>query len=173
MPVRFPDVLHDFNIFVRDEGQLGLVKTLTPPKRGSLTEEHRAAGMPAAIKVETGDVGPEFTFKMCEMRPLIHDCLSRRNINGDPIVYVVRQSLQKSDDTPIGTIITMRGIMEMIEPKAVESGTIDEHDYTIALDYYQLERDGQVLDEFDILNMKKIISGTDVLQEHRTNIGFS
>ena len=65
----------------------------------------------------------------------------------------------------------MAGTIRMITPDAWQPGQKAAKEYTVDCRYYRYEQDGEVIHEIDVVNMIRVINGTDRLAEIRAAIG--
>ena len=67
MAIQLPRVLKNLNLFVDGRGYAGRVDEITLPKLTVKTEEHRAGGMDAPVRLDMGMEALEATLMLAEL----------------------------------------------------------------------------------------------------------
>ncbi len=165
------NVLKNANLFVDGRGFAGNVKEVKLPELALKLEQFRAGGMDAPISLDKGMEELVITFsttKYCA------DTLGLFGVSKNGGVQLtVRGSLESEVDGTITAVtVNMTGKVSKIAAGAWSPGGESATEYTVNLSYYKYAQDGKDVHEIDVLNMKRIINGTDQLAEHRTNLGL-
>lgn len=164
------DIRKNFAASVDGKGYIGQVDEFTPPKLTRKTEEYRAGGMNAPIKIGMGQEAMDCDITL---KQYSRDILSLFGLaEGQAVPVTLREVLESSDGTTTTVIHTMRGTvteMDQGSAKAGEPGTLKA---SLNLSYYKLQHGGVVVQEIDIPNMVHIVNGFDVLQKQREALGF-
>ena len=167
----FPTTLRNMNLYIDGKGYAGVIEEITLPKLAIKSEDFRAGGMDAPIKMDMGMEHLEtgFTLKSFDKATLRHFGLG----NGNRVVMTIRGGMYSDEDgTEFPVVIKLQGMiteMDFGTWKAGESGSIKA---TVSLRYYNLAVDGDEVHEIDINNMVRKIDGVDQLQATRKNIGL-
>jgi len=163
------NILKGFAVFVDGRGYSGEVQEIQLPKLALTVEDFRAAGMDAPVGIPTGMEKLEATMttpKQCA------DLLKLFGLtSGSETQLTARGSLEDFDGTVTPVVVQMRGSVRSIEPAAWKQGEVGASTYTFDLTYYKREQGGSVLHEIDVINMIRIIGGTDQLAARRTALG--
>lgn len=165
-----PQTLTNFNLFVDGKGFAGLVTEVTPPKLKIKTEDHRAGGMDAPIKMDMGMEGLEANFSLSgisrdAMR--FFGLADQTAFNG-----VFRGAFKDQKGVVVPVIITLRGMLSEIDPGNWKAGDKAETKHAVSCSYYKLEVEGTVMYEIDPVGMIRIIDGVDQMTEIRAAIGM-
>ncbi len=164
------DILKNYQVFVDGRGYAGQVMEYTPPSIALVTEDHRAAGMDAPVKLDMGMEAMETSFVMTAYD---RDVLSLFGVaEGNEVPFKVRGALESADGTVTPIIHEMRGKILSIDRGTWQAGTKPSLTVSMNLIYYKEDHGGQVTHEIDIENMIRIIGGVDRLAEIRTAIGL-
>lgn len=159
-----PKILKNFNLYLDGANFIGKCDEVTLPNLQIITEDHRGGGMDAAARVDMGMETPELGFTMAEHAVAIYRQFGLRNQNA---VQAVFRGALIDDTTATPYIVTARGMYTELDGGTVAVGGKNPLSGTISLRYYKLEVNGQTVIEIDVDNMKRIINGTDQLEEMR------
>ncbi|MBU1001911.1 MAG: phage major tail tube protein [Proteobacteria bacterium] len=163
-------ILKNFALFVDGRGYVGNCDELQPPSLALVTEDYRAGGMDAPISLDMGMEKLECSFtvsKQCE------HLLGQFGVSANNGVQLTaRGALESLDGTVIPVALNMRGTVVKIELGSWKPGEKSTLSVTVSLTYYKREQNGSVLHEIDVLNMKRIIGGTDRLAAIRDACGI-
>lgn len=146
------------------------IKMLQLPKLTIKTEDYRAGGMDAPVKI---DMGMEPLDAGLSMSSIDAELLKTFGVaTGDLTPLTFRGALRDDDGSVKPVVATMRGRVTEVDPGDWTPGEISETKYTASLRYYKLEHGGSTLHEIDIDNYVRIIDGVDQLAEMRTALGL-
>lgn len=164
------NVLKNCNLSVDGRGFAGNFKELKLPELSLKLEEFRAGGMDAPISIDKGMEQLVFTFnatKMCA------DTLALFGVSKNNGVQLTARGVVESyDGSTQPVLVNMTGKVTKIAQGAWAPGGDATTEYTLNLNYYKYTQDGNTVHEVDVLNMKRIINGTDQLAEHRSALGL-
>lgn len=166
------DLLKYMNVFVDGYGYAGLASSVEVPKIEIATREFSAAGMSGPIDVRMGRLANALTCKLNfeGFDPRLYRTLSITE--GVLIPLTVKGSTEDGDGTAHAHNIAMRGFVKVLDEGEWKDGTDGVPlKLDLSLRYYRRERDGEELIEIDQENMGFRRGGTDLLAEHRANIG--
>jgi len=162
--------LTELNLFVDGQGFAGNVKEIKLPELALKTEEFRAAGMDAPVDLDKGMEKLELTFSATKQCAATLSLFGVSKNNG--VQLSARGSLESYDGSTIPVVINMTGKVTKIADGAWQPDGEVATEYTLNLNYYKRTQDGTVLHEVDVLNYKRIINGTDQLEEKRKHLGL-
>lgn len=165
-----PQTLVNMNLFVDGKGYAGRATELNLPKLKRKTDEYRAAGMDAPVKMAMGLEALEAGFSMAGMAKevlVFFGIADETAFNG-----VFRGAYKDQKGAIVPVVATYRGLLEEVDPGSWKPGDKSETKFNCALSYYKLEVDGQVVYELDPVNNIRIIGGKDELAAERQAIGM-
>ncbi|OUY08713.1 phage major tail tube protein [Acinetobacter populi] len=167
-----PSKLKNLNLFNDAESLLGQVATVTLPKLQRKLEDWRGGGMDGNVKIDlgAGDDGLQLEWTIGGL-----DLTSIRQFGGSISSVQLRfAGAYQRDDT--GTVdaveVVMRGRHEEIDMGEQKAGDDTEQKMVTHCTYYKLTVNGRVEVEIDVLNMKYIVNGVDILAEQRKALGM-
>jgi P2 family phage contractile tail tube protein len=165
-----PETLYNFNAYVDGRGFAGRVTQCTLPKLKLKTDDHRAGGMDAPVKVDLGMEGLEAGFQMSTME---RDALKFFGL-ADATAFngVFRGAFRDTKGATKAVAATFRGMLSEVDPGDWKPGEKVDAKFTVSLTYYKLEIDGATVYEIDVLGMVRIIDGVDQLADIRKAIGM-
>ena len=163
-------ILKNFNLFVDGVGQAGKIDELQLPALSVVNDEHRAGGMDAPIDIDLGMEKLEATFTTSSLDPQTMKLFGLAE--GNTVQLTARGSIENIDGTKAPVVVQMRGKFSKQETGSWKAGEKATISYTVGLRYYKYSCAGEDIHEIDVLNMKRIINGTDQRAEHRANIGL-
>ena len=161
-----PQVLKNLNAFVDGRGYAGRVTQLTPPELSLNTEEYRGGGMDGVIEMDMGMEAMEAAVQMPEF-----DADMARGF-GRVLPMTFRGAFEDERGEVSTVVISLRGKFKGLDAGDWEPGARAEINHTMAVHYYRLEIDGQLVHEIDIENMTRVINGTDQLAAQRAALGM-
>lgn len=165
-----PQTLTNMNLFVDGRSLAGRVNELTLPKLRRKTEENRAGGMDAPVKQAMGMEALEASFKTSGID---RELLGFFGVADDTAFNAVfRGAFKDVKGAVVKVVCTLRGLIEEMDPGSWKPGDKNESGYTVAVHYYKLEIDDQVVYEIDPVNFVRIVNGKDELAEERAAIGL-
>ena len=150
---------------------LGKVHEFHPVELELETEPYRAGGMDGSIDLETGLelMTTELTIKG------IHREIVQEFGTGNTGVHLqVRGGLEGYEPPLIVTpvVYDMTGLVKSISTETVQGrGEVPTMTVGMSLNYYKMTFGGEVITEIDVLNMERIVNGTDRLEDLRAAIG--
>ncbi|WP_441228021.1 phage major tail tube protein [Tardiphaga sp. 20_F10_N6_6] len=164
------DIRKNFNLFVDGKGYAGQVEEFNTPKLTLQTEDFRAGGMDAPVKVTMGMEALDCDFSL---KAYDRDVLSLFGvIEGATVPITVREALESFDGTVTQVIRTARGKITEIDEGTSKPGEIPLLKITMNLVYYKMQHGSTVVHEIDVENMVRIISGNDALAAIRSALGI-
>ena len=165
------NILKNFQLYVDGRGLAGNCEELSPPKLASVTEDFKAGGLDAAIKMRMGQEPMEcsFTLTKFDARVLALWGVAQGNVSS----FVGRGAIQSLDGKVQNVVEYMRGEVREMDPGQWTPQGKATLKFTVDVTYYRKEQGGQVITEIDIPNMKRIINGVDVLADIRSAIGMA
>ena len=165
-----PQTLTNFNLFVDGKGFAGLASQVTLPKLKIKSEEFRAGGMDAPVKMDLGLEAMEAGFTMTGVAKDVlkfFGLADQTAFNGS-----FRGAFRDQKGAVVPAVITFRGMLEEVDMGDWKPGDKTETKFNAALSYYKLEVEGATVYEIDPIGMIRIIDGTDQLTEIRAAIGM-
>ncbi|WP_070415023.1 phage major tail tube protein [Pseudomonas lundensis] len=165
-----PETLANMNLFVDGKSFQGDVPSLTLPKLTLKMEEHRAGGMDLAVEMDQGMEKQEAGFVTTGVR---RESLKFFGLaDGTSFNGTFRGAFKglKGKITPV--VVTLRGSLKEVDMGDWKAGDKAEVKHNVAVTYYKLEVDGQVIYEIDALGMKRVINGVDQLVDQRRALGL-
>lgn len=164
------EILKNCNLTFDGIGYAGQVEEMTLPALSIQTEEFRAGGMDAPIKIDMGMEALEFSFNLLSFSQHV---LSNFGIGaGREVQITARGALQSNDGAVKAAVAKMTGKIEKIDPGSWKPGEKASLNVTMTLTYYKLEIGGFPVHEIDIPNMIRMINGIDQLEKIRAAIGM-
>jgi uncharacterized protein len=163
-------ILKNFNLFVDGRGHAGQIDELKLPTLAIVGEDFRAGGMDSSIFVEMGQEKLEATFTLSGYE---QDTLALWGIGeGTSVPLVARGALESLDGSVQAVKVAMSGTVRSVEPGNWKAGDKSSLVFTLDLRSYKYEQDGVTIHEIDVLNMVRVVNGTDRLASQRTAIGL-
>ena len=163
------DILKNFAIFVDGRGYAGECQSYTPPALAIQTEDFRAGGMDAPIRLDMGMEALECSFVLNQYSA---EVLALFGVSeGSRVPFVGRGALESYDGTVKPVAHTMRGKITRMERAEWRAGQAAPLTISMALDYYKEEIAGVVISEIDVINMVRVVNGVDRQAAIRAAIG--
>lgn len=163
-------ILKNFALFVDGKGYAGQAENFKPPTLTLTGEDIRVGGMDSPVFVEMGQEKMESEFHLQGYKS---DVLALWGVGpGRIIQFVARGAVENLDGTVESVNITMNGTVREMAPDQWEAGKKAGLKFTLALRSYTYTQDGTVIHDIDVLNMKRIVNGTDRLAAQRAAIGI-
>ena len=161
-------IIRNINLFVDGRNYAGKVDTLRPPVLTRLTEEYRGSGMPAPVDLDFGMEKMEASWVMSDYdAPVISLwCAS------GPVAVVFRGAAMGQDGSVTPIVLTMRGLVNVIDRGDWTPGEKPTLTVTAGLTYYQEEIGGQVIHEIDPAAYIQIVDGVDRMEQTRTALAM-
>jgi uncharacterized protein len=164
------NILKNMNLFVDGRGMAGNIEEITLPKLTTKTEEFRNGGMDAPVEIEMGMEKLEMDATLTRFDKEILKMYGLAPGNMKPLT--IRGSLSSEDGNEIPVIINTRGMIKEVDAGSWKAGDKATLKISIALRYYKLIVNGEVIHEIDVPNMIRIIGGVDQLATQRANLGL-
>lgn len=164
------DILKNMNLFVDGHGYAGNVEEITLPKLTMKMEEFRNGGMDAPIEVEMGMEKLELSFSLTKFDADVLKLFGLAPGSSKPIN--IRGSLLSEDGTEKPVIINAQGMIKESDFGSWKPGDKATLKGSVAVKYYKLTIDGNVVHEIDVINMIRKINGVDQLAQTRKNLGM-
>ncbi|MDH0657525.1 MULTISPECIES: phage major tail tube protein [Acinetobacter] len=164
------DIRKNFNLFVDGKGYAGNTDEANMPELALQTEEYRAGGMDAPIDITMGmeKLTADFTLNSHSK-----DVLSLFGIKeGSTTSFTVREAMESFDGTVTAVVHNLTGKIVKIGQGTSKAGEAPKDKYDLSLTYYKQTIGGTVVHEIDVINMVRIINGTDVLADIRSALGM-
>ncbi|MEJ0003469.1 MAG: phage major tail tube protein [Pararobbsia sp.] len=165
-----PETLANYNLYVDGKGCAGLSTSVTLPKLKIKTDEHRAGGMDAPVKMDLGMEAMDASFAMASMTREVLNFFGLSDATAFNGVF--RGAFKDLQGKTKAVAASFRGMLYEIDSGDWKAGEKAESKFTVALTYYKLEIDGAAVHEIDPLGMVRIINGVDQLAEIRKAIGM-
>ena len=166
-----PETLYNCNTFVDGRSYAGRATSMTPPKLKLKTDDFRAAGMDAAVKVDQGMEALEASFAMATME---YDVLKFFGlVDQGAFNGVFRAVFKDRSGKSKSVVVYLRGMLYEVDPGEWKPGDKVDAKFNVSCDYYKLEIDGAVVHEIDIFASKRVINGVDQLADVRKKLGMA
>ena len=165
-----PQTLYNFNLFVDGNSYAGVASQVTLPKLKVKTEDYRAGGMDAPVKMDMGLEALDAAFSMTGVAKdvLKFFGLSDQNsFNGS-----FRGAFKNQKGEVVAAVATFRGLLQEVDMGDWKTGEKGETKYSVGCSYYKLEIDGRVMYEIDPLNMVMVVDGVDQAAAERSALGL-
>lgn len=164
------EILQFQQAFVDGQGYAGQCSEVEVPKLEVTVREIAAGGMSGAIEVRQNR-HPVMTASLTfvGLPQEIYKLFGTKE--GNDLPFTVRGSTEDRDGTTHPHVIKMRGFIKSIDEGVWKDGEDVPCKIELSLRYYYREADGQRLLECDPENMVFFSGETDLLAEHRQNIG--
>lgn len=159
----------EINLFIDGRGYAGRVTEFDPPKLTVKTEEHLAGGMDAPLEI---DMGLEKLECMLTLADFDADALRSFGLIGDSVAVSLRGAQQDRGGLVEPLVYQLRGRFREVDPGTWKPGGASPLKLTAALEYYKLEVGGETIHEVDVINMVRVIDGTDQMEAMRNALGL-
>jgi P2 family phage contractile tail tube protein len=168
MAARF--VRKNFTLSVDGRGYAGDIEEFNAPKLTLKTDEFRAGGMDAPIKLNMGMEVMDCDFSM---KSYSADVMALFGLaEGNLVPLIAREVLESADGTVTAVIHTIYGTVTEMDPGTSKPGEAAMLKITMNLRYYKLEHGSRIVHEVDIVNMIHVVDGADVLADQRAALGL-
>ncbi|HDR9174212.1 TPA: phage major tail tube protein [Burkholderia vietnamiensis] len=165
-----PETLTNMALYVDGRGFAGRATEVSPPKLKIKTEDYRAGGMDAPVKIDQGMEGMQAAFSMGSVERDVLKYFGLADNNAFNATF--RGAFRDTRGKVKSVVLIMRGMLSEFDPGSWKPGSTSELKYTADLTYYKAEIDGAVICEIDVLNMIRIIDGVDQLADVRKALGM-
>ncbi len=164
----YPRKIRNYNAFVDGIGYFGIVTEGSLPEVKLKTEAHRGAGMDGPVAQDMGTEALQSSLTFAEWKPEILKMIGTRQR------FVMRPAAMGEDDFVANTYIATMGgrITSNDVGNALKPGEDAPMKVMMEVDYYRLEKDGDVLFEIDVRNGKRTVGGVDQMADMRRAMGF-
>ncbi len=166
-----PKKLKNYNLFNEGQNYIGKVAEITLPKLSAKMEEWRGGGMDAPVEIDLGmeKLEMEWTIGGVEKQVLSQFGALRH----DAVGLRFAGALQADDQESIEAYeVVVRGRHREIDSGNAKAGDDTSTKVTSTLSYYKLTLNGEVLIEIDVIGMRKVIDGKDLLEDTRLALGL-
>ena len=165
--VNIPRVLKNWNCFVDGIGYAGRCDEAELPEVKIKTEEHRGGGMDGSFEIDMGQETMSAKLTFTEYLPEVISALG----NGKRIQ--LRGALRRdTDGSTVPVVVTIGGRIKGFMPGTWKAGDVVKPEHEIAVDYYRWNQAGVDVFEIDVVNMVRVMGGTDQLAQIRAAIGL-
>ncbi|MEC7120354.1 MAG: phage major tail tube protein [Pseudomonadota bacterium] len=169
-----PNKLKNF-LCHKGEGQAaifqGKVTEVTLPKLTRKLEDYRAGGMDGTVSVDLGQEKMEMTLKVGGFMAELYRDFAKPGVNAVPLRFT--GAYQRDDTCAVQSVeVFCRGRLAEVDGGTSKAGDDTEQSFLYHINYYRLRVDGRDEIEIDVINMKCIVDGVDVLAEIRNAIGL-
>lgn len=164
------DVRKNINLFVDGRGYAGQVGEYNPPKLTLQTEDYRAGGMDAPLKITMGMEALESDFTLLGYDKNVLALFGLRN--GNNIAVTLLEAIESYDGTVTQVKHNLRGKFTEIDPGTAKAGELPAIKHSLALDYYKMTHGGTVVHEVDVQRMIRVINGVDQLAAIRAALNI-
>ncbi|KAB0686555.1 phage tail protein [Burkholderia diffusa] len=166
-----PETLYNCNTFVDGRSYAGRATSMSPPKLKLKTDDFRAGGMDAAVKVDQGMEALEASFAMATME---YDVLKFFGlVDQGAFNGVFRSVFKDRSGNSKSVVVYLRGMLYEVDPGEWKPGDKVDAKFNVSCDYYKLEIDGAIVHEIDIFACKRVINGVDQLADVRKKLGMA
>ena len=163
-------LLKDVSLFIDGKGYVANVEEFEPPALAVKTEEHRAGGMDMPVEIDMGMEKMEATVSLSNAD---RDALRLFGLAPGNWTPMTLRGSQEGDDGAVEPVAhSLRGQIKNVEWGTWKGGEKAPCKLMLALRYYKLEIDGDIVIEIDVENMKRVINGVDQLEERRRALGL-
>ena len=165
---RAPEFLKGVNVSIDGKGYLGRAEEVELPKLTIKTEEYRGGGMDAPIELDMGMEKLECSVTLNEydaalwaMWGLVPGNLTNITITG----------AFDSDGKMKQVLVNLTGSIKEIDMGSWKAGEKAALKLSLSCRYYALAIDGAPAVLIDIVNMKRVVGGKDMLADMRNALG--
>lgn len=163
-------LLKNFAVFIDGKGFAGNAKEIQLPALTLATEDFRAGGMDAPVKVEMGQESLEASVTLSSFDIL---ALAQWGVGeGYSVPVVARGALESLDGSVEQVVVSMRGKVTSLSPSAWTPGSEATLKFDLNLTSYRYEQGGRVIHDIDVVNMKRVVGSIDRLAEQRAALGL-
>ncbi|WP_176307943.1 phage major tail tube protein [Burkholderia ambifaria] len=165
-----PETLNNMALYVDGRGFAGRSPELSPPKLKIKTEDYRAGGMDAPVKIDQGMEAMQAAFSMGSVERDVLKFFGLADNNAFNATF--RGAFRDTRGKVKSVALIMRGMLSEYDPGSWKPGSTSEIKYTAELSYYKAEIDGAVIHEIDVMNTIRIIDGVDQIADVRKALGM-
>jgi hypothetical protein len=158
-------MLKNINLFADARTYMGKVTELTPPKLTSKTEEYRGGGMGGPVEYTMGYEKLSASFTLAEADKHL---LKLAGLQAHHAVNVQMRGVIDDEQGNVGSIvITLRGKITEADLGTMKPGEKSETKFTMAVNFYELKVDDEIVHLVDVQNNVYTIGGVDQMIAHR------
>lgn len=162
----YPRTIRNFNAFLDGVSFMGRVVKATLPDLSLATADFRGGGMDGSVAI---DMGMEALAAELELKEWSRDALVRL---GRRTRLVLRAGeLGEEDFAAASLVFTLGGRVTKMTGGDLQGGQEANLTLTWSVDYYRLEREGEVLVEIDVERAVRMVDGVDQLADLRRAMG--
>lgn len=163
----YPRTIRNFAVFIDGLGYFGKCSSGTLPELKLKTEAHRGAGMDGTLAVDMGmeAMTAEMVFAEWAAELIKHF--------GKRVRATFRAGAMGEDDFEADAYaFEIGGRVSMVGGDELKAGDGASLKLSWEVDYFRVEKDGEVLVEIDVENGKRVIGGEDQLASMRIAMGL-
>jgi len=161
-----PRILKNINLFADGRNYIGKVTSLTLPKLTTKDEDYQGGGMAAPVSYTMGYEKLTASFTLAE--PDKH-LMKFSGLMAHHAFNAQFRGVIDDEQGNIGSIVgTLRGRITEEDLGEMTPGAKNDNKFTMAVNYYELEVDGEQVHYIDVINNVWIIGGADQMIAHRT-----
>jgi len=164
---QLPRQLKNFNAYIDGESFAGRADTVSLPNLALTTEDHRAGGMDAAVKLDMGMEAMTASIVLSDYSEKIIPLIGKPDV---PLVF--RGGVQSQGQNVQAVVVNMRGMLTQTEFSEWQPGSKSTKTLTYELTYFRYRQNDVELAEIDIINMVRKFGGIDQLAQMRAALGF-
>jgi len=166
-----PRSLKYFATFVDGVNYVGDMPEVGLPKLTRKMEKYRSGGMSGEDQLDFGMEALEAELTAAAYMKDLFATWGERRVGG--VMLRFAGSLESDDDESIEALeVILRGRFNEIDFGKAKAGDKTELKYKMAVAYYKLSLNGQVLIELEPRNMIEVINGVDRLAQTRAALGI-
>lgn len=168
-----PSKLKNMALFANGTSYVGQVTEVTLPKLSRKTEAFRAGGMGGAAQIDMGldDDALQFDWTIGGYVAEVIKQLNGGTIDGAQVRFT--GAYQRDDTGEYDAVeIVVRGRHKELDRGTAKVGDDTTTKVTTNPVYYKESLNGQAITEIDVLGMKHIVNGVDILAEQRRALGI-
>ena len=165
-----PSKLKNFNVFNDGESYMGKVGEAVLPKLTRKMEEWRGGGMNGPVQM---DFGTEALEMECTYGGLMRRVLQQyghKRHDGVMLRFAGAYTAEDADQVDAVEVV-VRGRYKEIDFGTGKAGDDTAFKTVLAVSYYKLTINGEVLIEIDIMNLVEKVNGQDLLADIRRALG--
>lgn len=165
-----PRQIKNYNLFVNGVSYAGKVTEATIPAIKIKTEEHRAGGMDAPVDIDMGMEKLTGKFTLTDYNVDLVKRLGALAVD-TPIVF--RQAIQaQGEATAQAVSVKLTGALTSREVGTLKAGDTVPVNFEFTANTYVETINGEEVVNIDVINMKRVIGGTDQLASMRAALGM-
>lgn len=163
-----PRILKNYNAYVNGISFAGRIDEIELPEISIKMEEMRSGGMDGSVEI---DMGQDVMTSKLTIKDPDAGILKLVGVANTRVLF--RGSFVRDhDNTRIAVAVELGGKIKKITYGSWKAGETNSTEYEYTADYYKLTVAGEELHEIDVINMIRMIGGTDQLAGIRSDIGL-